>query len=67
MKKWYTVTAAFWHGGLLLEVGARVRLSNAEAKYRTHAIEPEKPKTADKPAEKKPEPAPKVVTDGAKS
>jgi hypothetical protein len=34
----YTVDAAFWHKGELLAVGASVTMTEAEAKYRKHAI-----------------------------
>ncbi|MEH2517485.1 hypothetical protein V1279_003058 [Bradyrhizobium sp. AZCC 1610] len=59
----YTVDAAFWHKGLLVPVGSSVTMTEAEAKYRKHALteEGDKAATVEAPAFEVAEPAPAPV------
>ncbi len=44
MKK-YTTTAVLWRHGIEMPVGSTLTLSDADAKYLKHALQPEKAKT----------------------
>jgi hypothetical protein len=53
MKKSYKVMNAFWRGMLLVDAGTTIELSDAEAKYLGHHLEPVPPA----PPEDEPAPA----------